>query len=178
MRKLYKAGYYLFIATLLGVGILLITTLFPIPGNYEVKVVLSGSMEPAIKTGSLVVVKPMELYKTGDIITFGKDDKNNIPTTHRIIAERVESGNFIFTTQGDANDDPDGKEVRASEIIGKVILDIPYLGFVLDMARKPLGFLVLVGIPAALVVSDEARKIFAEVRRMRKKKEDAPETKS
>lgn len=172
MKKLYKAGYYLFIVALLGVGILLVSTLFPIPGNYDVKIVLSGSMEPAIKTGSVVVVKPTDLYKTGDIITFGKDDKNNIPTTHRIIDSRVEAGKMIYKTKGDANGDPDGSEVRESEIIGKVILDIPYLGFILDMARKPLGFVILIGIPAGLVAFDEGRKIFVEIRRMKKKKNE------
>ena len=175
MQKLYKAGYYLFSAALLGVGILLIATLFPVPGNYEVKVVLSGSMEPAIKVGSLAIVKPVELYKTGDVITFGKDDRNNIPTTHRIIAEQVVSGEFIFTTKGDANDDPDAREVREDEIIGKVIFDIPYLGFILDMARKPLGFVILIGIPAGLVAFDEIGKILREIKKMRSKKKDEEE---
>lgn len=172
MAKFYKALYYLFIAALLSIGLLLIGTLFPIPGNYEVKVVLSGSMEPAIKKGSMVVVRPVDLYKTGDVITFGKDDKENIPTTHRIIAERVENGNLLFTTKGDANDDPDGKEVRESEVIGKVVFDIPYLGFILDMARKPIGFVILIVIPAVLVVFDEVIKIWAEIKKMRNKKNE------
>lgn len=172
MKKLYKIGYYLFIVALLCVGVLLISTLFPIPGNYQVKVVLSGSMEPAIKVGSLVVIKQASSYDTGDVITFGKDDKNNVPTTHRIVDSRVESGKMIFKTKGDANDNPDPREARESEVIGKVRLSIPYLGFVLDMARKPLGFAILVGIPAGLVGADEAHKIFKEIKKMRGRRKE------
>src|SRR3989338_8215020 len=58
--------------------------LLPIKGNIEIKIVKSGSMEPAIKTGSIVVIKPASLYGVGDVITFGEDSRTTYPTTHRI----------------------------------------------------------------------------------------------
>ena len=127
-------------------------------------------MEPAIKTGSVVIVKPVDRYEVGDIVTFGKDDRDNIPTTHRILDVRVVAGETRFVTKGDANDDRDGRELTESSIIGKVLFDIPYLGFILDMARKPLGFAVLLGIPAVVIISDEAMKIWRETKKIRSRK--------
>lgn len=112
-------------------------------------------MEPTVKTGSIVVVKPSLEYKVGDIITFGKDDKKNIPTSHRINAIRMVQGKMFYTTKGDANNVPDAKEISQKEIIGKVIFKLPYLGYVLDMAKKPIGFILLVAIPALAIIYDE-----------------------
>ena len=170
MKKLSKIGYGLLIAFLVLIGGLLIFSMFPIEGNFQIKIVLSGSMEPDIKVGSVVIVKPVDRYEIGDVVTFGKDDRANVPTTHRIIDVRIVEGETRFVTKGDANDDRDGRELTEKDINGKVLFDIPYLGFILDMAKKPLGFAVLIGIPAVVIISDEFRKIWKEARRIRDKK--------
>lgn len=167
---LFRTLYYSFIGAIVLLGILLISTLVSIPGNFEVKIVQSGSMEPAIKTGSIVIVKPVELYKIGDIITFGKDTRDQIPTTHRIIEMKVVGGELRFITKGDANDDRDNREVKESEIIGKVLFDVPFVGFILDMAKKPIGFAILIGVPALAIISDEIMKIWKEAKRIRNEK--------
>ncbi len=172
MHNLYKIGYYAFVGAVVALGLLLVVSLVPIPGNIEVKIVQSGSMEPTIKTGALTVVKPFTKYAVGDVIMFGPDTKTEVPTTHRIIADEVRSGVFYYTTKGDANEDPDPQPVRQSEVIGKVLLDIPYLGYLLDFAKKPLGFILLIGVPAAIVVFDEAGKIWREVRKINRKEEE------
>lgn len=169
MNKIYKIFYYLFIIAVFSIGALLLTTLFKTPGNYQVKIVKSGSMEPAIKTGSIVVIKPGAEYKVGEIITFGKDDKKNIPTSHRIEAVRMVQGKMLYTTKGDANNASDSKEISQNEIIGKVVFRLPYLGYVLDMAKKPIGFVLLVVIPALAIVYDEVVKIWKEVKKMRRR---------
>lgn len=170
MKKIYQIFYYLFITAVFVIGALLLTTLFKIPGNYQVKIVKSGSMEPAIKTGSVVVIKPSTEYKIGDIITFGKDNKKNIPTSHRITATRMAQGKMLYTTKGDANNSADTKETSENEIIGKVVFRLPYLGYVLDMAKRPIGFILLIGIPALAIVYDEVVKIWKEVRRIKRRK--------
>ena len=144
------------------------TNLIPIPGNYEVKIVQSGSMEPKIKTGSIVVIKPDDSYGVGDIITFGKDTRRDVPTTHRIVSDKVESGVFVYTTKGDANEDTDPHEVRKSEVIGKVVFSVPYVGYLLDFARKPIGFILLIVFPAGVVVFDEVMSIWREVKKKKK----------
>ncbi len=170
LKALFKFIYYLFVAGIIGVALLLVASMFPIPGNVQIKVVLSGSMEPAIHVGSVIVIKPVESYAVGDIVTYGKDTKTDIPTTHRIIDERVEGDETFFKTQGDANDDPDIKELKDSAIIGKVLLTIPLLGYLIDFAKQPLGFVLLVIIPAMIVIGDEIKKIWLETKRIRVRK--------
>ena len=174
MAILFKISYYLFVSALVVIGVLLVGTLFPIPGNFEVKIVQSGSMEPSIRIGSVVIVRPSSAYKVGDIVTFGEDTKTKVPITHRIVGEEVVGGAFLYTTKGDANDDPDTRKVPEDEIIGKVLFSIPYAGFVIDMARKPVGFVLLVGIPAAAIIIDELVTIWKEIARMRGKNKKSP----
>src|SRR3989344_780659 len=169
MQALSKIGYWIFVAAVILLGLLLVTNLIPVPGNIEVKIVQSGSMEPTIKTGALVVLKPFDEYQIGDVIMFGEDTKTKVPTTHRIVADEVRSGVFYYTTKGDANEDPDPQQVAQSEVIGKVLFSIPYFGYVLDFAKKPLGFALLIGVPAAIVVFDEGANIWRETKRLRKK---------
>jgi len=171
MKKLYTIGYFAFVAIVVFIALILLGGILPIPGKLEIKIVQSGSMEPTIKTGALVVIKPESSYKVGDIITFGKDTKTEVPTTHRIIGDKVIDGVLIYTTKGDANEDKDTREVRKDEIIGKTIFSVPYLGYIMDFAKKPLGFILLVGLPALYIVYDEVAKIVAEVKKLRKKNE-------
>jgi len=172
MNILYKITYLVLIGAVLALGSLLVASMIPIPGNIEVKIVQSGSMEPTIKTGALTIVKPLARYAVGDVIMFGKDTKTEVPTTHRIVADEVRSGIFYYTTKGDANEDPDPQAVAQSAVKGKVLFSIPYLGYLLDFAKKPLGFILLIGVPAAIVVFDEAGNIWREIRRMRKKNDE------
>lgn len=171
----FKTIYYIFLTALVVIGGLFLVSVLPIPGNIDVKIVQSGSMEPAIKVGSVVVIKPSKKYDVNDVITFGKDTKEDVPTTHRIIDERVVTGTPMYTTKGDANEDKDIKEVRESEIIGKVLISIPFLGYILDFAKKPLGFALLIGIPAVIVIFDEVANIFRETKKLRKKKNENEE---
>lgn len=142
-------------------------SLAPLPGNIQLKIVQSGSMEPVIPTGSLVVVKPADSYIRGDVITFGADTKTQVPTTHRIVDIQPGASGVEYVTKGDANKAADPVAASANEVIGKVVVTIPYFGFILDFARQPLGFAVLIGIPALLVVIDEVANIYREVRKLR-----------
>lgn len=154
----------IFIALIVGVAGLLVGSMLPIPGNIELKIVKSGSMEPSIPTGSLVVVKPQGFYAVNDVITFGADTKTEIPTTHRILAIEGEGASTMYTTKGDANEEEDQNKVARKEVIGKVIFHAPYVGFILDFARQPLGFALLIGIPAGLIILEEVLTILKELR--------------
>jgi signal peptidase len=168
MEKLLKIGYGIFIAAIIALALLLIVSLFPVSGNYKVKIVMSGSMEPSIHTGSIVVIKPESSYISGEVITFGKDTKKIIPTTHRIVDIRAQDGKYVYRVKGDANPTPDVNEVLQSEVIGKVIFTVPYVGFLLDFAKKPAGFTLLIILPAAVIIFEELQTIWAEI----KKKKD------
>jgi signal peptidase len=165
--KALKIIYYAFFVCIALLALLLIFSIFPVPGNYKILVVQSGSMEPVIKTGSIVAVKPAEEYSVGDIITFGQLSKTKIPTTHRILEIKNESGKTLFVTKGDANDSADTALVAKSEVIGKVLFDVPYLGYAVAAGRKPFGFMLIIVVPAVFVIYDEIRKIIKEIKKLR-----------
>ena len=168
--KFTKTIYYIFLTCIVAVAVLLIVSIFPITGNYKVLTVLSGSMEPAIHTGSVVVVKPSASYKVGDIITFGPNTKTQVPTTHRIVEMSAQSGQMVYKTKGDANNGEDTKEVLAKDIIGKVYLSVPYAGYVIDFVRRPIGLILVIVLPALYIVCDEVRKILKEIKRIKNSK--------
>jgi signal peptidase len=168
--KFLKTVYYIFLGCIVIVAILLLVSVFPVTGNIKVLTVLSGSMEPAIHTGSVVVIKPMVNYKVGDVITFGPNTKIQIPTTHRIVEIRAQEGQTIYKTRGDANNAEDMKEVLAKDVIGKVVFDIPYFGYIVEFIRKPIGLLLVVVLPAIFIVYDEVKKIMKEIKKIKKEK--------
>ena len=176
--KIFKIATKIFYAVIFLVIALLLFALFPIKGNYQIKIVKSGSMEPDIKVGSIVIIKPSSNYTVGDVVTFGKDTKTDIPTTHRIVSSRAQEGVILFTTKGDANEDNDTNEIKQSDVHGKVLFDVPFFGYIIDLARKPIGFAVLIILPAIIVIYDEGVKIFKEVKKMQLKKKVRPESDS
>jgi signal peptidase len=167
MQLIVKTLYGLLIALAVGLVVLLLALQYALLPGYELFIVRSGSMEPAIATGSLVIVKEAESYRAGDIITFGDTRPGSLPTTHRIVSDRLQGGEIVFETKGDANESADEGLVPLSAVRGVVALSIPRLGYLLDFARQPLGFSLLIGVPAALIIYDEVGTIIAELRRRR-----------
>ena len=124
--------------------------------------VYTGSMEPAIPVGSIVVIKPANpnTLKVGDIICFKIESESSTTVTHRIINITDEG----FITKGDANEDPDKWIVKKENIIGKVIAVIPYLGYLGYFVRTPIGFTLLIIIPATLLIILEIKNIIKETK--------------
>ena len=170
MKKIFSYILYSFY-TLILIGLALLFIAPPLPGfnALDVKIVKSGSMEPNIMTGAVVVVRETPSYGMNDVITFTSEGAN-IPTTHRIIGTEMVDGQEYFVTKGDANEERDTNLVATSDILGKVVLDLPYVGFVLDFARQPIGFALLIGLPALLIIIDEFDNIWKESRRIRNTK--------
>lgn len=163
--KIFKAIYSVIVAFIIIVAVLLIISTLPITGNYKAMTVISGSMEPAIKIGSVVVVKPSEDYQIGEIVSYGKFGKNNSPITHRIVEITNPDGEEkIFRTQGDANDGPDQSAITKEQILGKVLFAVPYLGYAVDFAKKPLGFALIIIVPALAIIADEIKNIIKELK--------------
>jgi len=165
---IFKGLYTLFIAVLVGIVLLLVFSRFPLAGNYQIYVVQSGSMAPAIKIGAVVVVKPAATYQVGDIITFSGNNIG-IPTTHRIVAVNNSGSRTNYTTKGDANDNQDPNPVAAGRVLGKVLINIPYVGYAVAAAKQPLGFLIIIVAPALLIIYDEVIKIINELKARRVK---------
>lgn len=162
MKKIFKIIYYIVFGAIIFVALLLIISVFPITGNYKIFTVQSGSMEPTIHTGSLIFVKPEADYNVGDIITKRTEDPK-ITITHRIFSKEEVQGKIAFDTKGDANDAPDGEKFTKEGIVGKMILDIPYIGYPVGYAKTTQGLILLIVIPAVIIIYDEMRKIKDEI---------------
>lgn len=167
--KPFKIIYYIFIIFVVVIVLFLIASIFPITGNWKIMIVQSGSMEPAIKTGSVVITKPAAEYNVGNIITFTLPQSPKRPITHRINEIKTEANAISYITKGDANNGPDQEEIKKENIIGKVLLSVPYLGYAVDVAKNPYGFIAIIIIPALIIIYDEIKKIRNEVKKIRKK---------
>ena len=110
--------------------------------------VLSGSMEPAYHVGSLIYVKEVdpESLEVRDPVTFYLDGQT--VATHRII-ELLPNG--YIRTQGDANDTPDDP-IHKSQVIGKPIFTVPYLGYLSAFLQTTVGKNVALIAIASLVL--------------------------
>jgi signal peptidase I len=129
-------------------------------------VVQSGSMEPSVPTASIVFSLPQSSYQQGDIITFHPNGNTNQSVTHRVEFKLYPDGvdgEPVFMTAGDANKDVDNWEVRQEHIIGKTVLTVPLLGYLVDFAKKPEGFILLVIVPATIVIYEELKALFLEI---------------
>ena len=168
--KITKIINNLFSVIIISIILLIVVSILPIPGNYKFLIVESGSMEPAIHTGSVVVVKPVESYQAGDVITF-EDRGDDKTTTHRIVDLEVISGKTQYITKGDANNAEDTNRVSQSKVVGKVLISIPFAGYILAFAKEPLGFILLVIVPSMIIILEEIGKIYKEIKLSRKKKE-------
>lgn len=164
-----KTFFKLIIGVVFGfifmIVVLMMLSYSSIPGNIQIFTVLSGSMEPSIKTGALIFIKPVDTYGVGDVVTRRTDEKD-VTITHRIIGQSEESGIVSFQTQGDANNVADEEVVTSDMIIGKVIFDIPYLGYLVHFARTTQGLILMIIIPASIIIYEELRKIKKEFKSM------------
>ena len=118
-------------------------------------------MEPKIKTGSVVFVQKIKpgTLKKDDVITYASVEDPDILITHRLTAIEEKEGKTIFKTRGDANNSEDMGEVSSSQIKGKVIFSLPFLGYLSVWIREPKGFGLLVVLPAVLIILSEILNI-------------------
>lgn len=126
MKKFIKI-----VTDILLVIVLVIAAVLYIPRLMGLKTykVLSGSMEPKYHVGSVVYVEKSSIddIEVGDVITFYIND--NTVVTHRVIDK--DNDTESFHTKGDANETEDGGSVAYDKVVGKVVLNVPYLGYIL-----------------------------------------------
>ncbi len=119
------------LCSFIGTGLLIVVLLLLIPltmpkiFGYEMYNVVSGSMDPAIPKGSLILVEPVtgEQIQEDDVIAFYK---NGSIVTHRVTYNnRVDD---FFRTKGDANENEDFEVIEYKSLVGRVKFHIPRLG--------------------------------------------------
>lgn len=135
--------------------------------GFHLYTVISGSMEPAIPTGSLVYVRyqqPGTIAKD-DVIAFYSDAADGSIITHRVVSNSPAMGQFI--TKGDANKEKDMNPIPYNNYIGKVTLSVPVVGGIAQTATGTagkiaaasiIGLAVILEITAALLDKSNAAK--------------------
>jgi len=108
--------------------------------QFEPAIVVSGSMEPTIRTGSFMLIdKKDKDIEIGDIIAF---INNDMQVSHRV----VELTNDGYVTKGDNNENVDFCPVSPDKVTGTVFFTIPKLGYVLDWVISVQGIISIITI--------------------------------
>ena len=140
-------------------------------------VVLSGSMEPTLPLGSVAMVEPRAATSivAGDLLTFHHPERPGTLVTHRVTeATRLDNGLVSFKTKGDANNVEDKWAIMSPQVVGTVKFDVPYAGYAADKVRSPLGFLMVIAVPAIVLGVGEVRGIVRQVRTARRRRSPEP----
>lgn len=146
------------IASWLSIGIMVALAIFTISSNgsvfrdYRSFMVLSGSMEPAINIGSIIVVHRQNHYQPREVITFETEDRI---VTHRLVEVKSINNKTVFVTKGDANRSEDDAQIEQGSVIGKVVLIIPVIGRLIAMAQSLSGLVFLIMIPGLGLIVDQ-----------------------
>ncbi|RPF54026.1 signal peptidase I SipW [Aquisalibacillus elongatus] len=141
----------------------------------ELKVVYSGSMEPEIKTGAVIGIKPefdVRNLKEGDVIMF--QQRENHFVTHRIIEVLNNDGQLMFRTKGDNNEFADTNAVIPANIYGVHDgINIPYIGYAMDFANSKFGLVALMFIPGFWLLFSSGKTIYTALKEEKEKKKRA-----
>ena len=122
------------------------------------KIVVTDSMAPALRAGDLVLLQPIkDIIRPGMVVAYDLQDKL---ITHRV----VEVVGDLLVTKGDNNQDVDPWRVPFTSVVGVPNVRIPYAGYLLDFVKSPMGFLLLIILPACWIIVIEARKIASNLR--------------
>lgn len=174
-----RIAVLIFVSLLVGIKLYnwnarnLTGNVLPMPFGYGASVVLSGSMEPAIKTNELILVKAEDSYEVGDVVVF---QNGNVLVVHRIVAMDEET----VVTRGDANN-TDDQPIALEQIKGRVFAHIPHVGTVVRVIKTPVATIALI-LGAVLLVElpfqkekekkeEELEKIKAEIRRLKEEQD-------
>ena len=98
-------------------------------------VIISGSMQPELNIGDIVIVKKVEDLQEGDIISFRQGQS---VITHRINKIMDENGEIVYQTKGDNNNVEDADILTEDNIIGEVKFSIPKIGYIMNFLSKPM----------------------------------------
>ncbi len=134
--------------------------------GYAFLEVVSGSMEPVLNVGDLVVVntKDKEIDEN-DVVTYSSSNGSFV--THRVI-ENLDSG---LITKGDANNAKDKDIVKSENVIGKYIFKIPHFGILISSLQNPLTLILIliIGIIICILASTDKNGVPKDITEEEKK---------
>ncbi len=131
----------------------------PSIGGYAVLEVISGSMEPTINIGDLIIIdKNASSYQENDIVTFY--DVNGSFVTHRIVS--IADGKMITKGDNKANSLDDATSI--DNIVGKYVFKISFLGNIIQAFKNPLVSIMIfiIGILICFLISYDKKEEYAD----------------
>ena len=137
----------------LGVGLVALLVVLPRLTGTVPLTVYTGSMEPTIDTGAVVLIEKVDpaTLQVGDVITFQVAPDVDEYITHRIVEIQPGTTPPSFVTKGDNNSGEDADPVPVGAVRGKVWFDVPYLGTAQQFVTGPRG-IAAIAVVAGLVL--------------------------
>lgn len=133
--------------------------------------VLSGSMEPAIRTGDVIIIRPLgqsEAVREGDVITFRVKDQPEMLITHRVVGIlSADGGPPAYLTRGDATAASETAVVNREQVLGRLAWRVPYFGYIVHFVRTPAGIMSFVVLPGLILIGLEVRSLWQMLTRRR-----------
>lgn len=124
-----------FVARITSTSLILVLLAFLLTGLLQIRIVLTGSMKPAINPGDMVFAASSKVIdpEVGKVVLYSVRDLQGNPVT--IWAHRIVSGNKVdgFTIKGDANTQPDIGTISLEDIKSVVVFRIPYVGHIFNV---------------------------------------------
>jgi signal peptidase len=149
----------------LAVALAVVASLGPRLYGYSPVIVYGGSMADTVPVGSIAVTKEVQAedVAVGDIIVFypPATEPNHLPLMHRVISIQEENGQRVFRTKGDANAAPDPWEMTLVGHGSRFVYAVPYAGYLADFAKTPLGWTLLLLLPASYLGLTALKRIWA-----------------
>ena len=144
------------VSIMLGLIVAVLAFVFFSP-DYSLYIVRSGSMEPAINVGDVVIAGPLGSggIKPGVIVTYAI---GKTLITHRVLS----IGGNTLITKGDANENPDPIPVQFSQVKSRYLFRIPYIGYAAGFVRTKLGWLLAIILPSIILVGFIIKDIVKE----------------
>lgn len=143
-------GHVLSWLVILGISALLCAAvLIPRVAGATPYTILTGSMQPQLPPGTMVVVKPrpIEQIGIGEVITYQLKSGEPTVVTHRVVSVAINGkGERTLTTQGDANNTVDAMPVRPVQVKGVLWYSVPHLGHVTTRINNAQRDVVLYGV--------------------------------
>lgn len=143
-------------------------------GGFMMFRVVTGSMEPTIPTGALMVTQQVDIEAVAlnDIVCFRTQETEiwGSIVTHRVVEVLDLGENILLRTQGDANLVADGHLVTRDNFIGKVIWhtgDGSVVASIFSFFTNQIGFLGCIVFPclllAGVILKDSVSSIRKEM---------------
>ena len=185
MKKMLKSPVIRYcilglLAVLIGVNVFSLNAshlsgnALPMPFGYGASVVLSGSMEPTLSVGDLLIVREQTGYEPGDVVVY---QSGRVPVVHRIVDITEET----VVTRGDANNTND-EPFPVAAIKGEVIAVIPLVGYGVWLLKRPVAVVILLAAAVLLIEGSfrtgkaekesEKEKLKEEIRMLMKELEE------